>query len=96
MRLSNVLKSVLIEWISSVFLPVISKIPSTLLDSVSTFSIKANSSFASALKSERRPSKITVNSLSLFRLDSLFFNLGSFVFSKFTTMDVNCQCEKSQ
>ena len=96
MRFSNTLRSVLmmrisvlINAISSVFLPVISKIPAT-------FFRRADKPSPNILKSERNASKITENSLSLFRFGSLFFNLNSLMFFKFTTIDVNCQCEKSQ
>lgn len=119
MRLSNDLRSVLIiristliDAISSVFLPVISKMPSTLSDSLSTLSVnmstlsintstfsvnpstlsrRADRPSPNILKSECRDSKTTVNSLSLFRSGFLFFNLGSSIFFKSTTIDVGCQ-----
>ena len=91
MRLSNFLKSVLMIWISSTFLPVISKMPSTLYDNSDTFSDnistlsdnpstlsrRADRPSPNILKSERNDSRITVNSLSLFRLWPLFINSGS-------------------
>lgn len=96
MRFSNTLRSVLMIWISvlinaisSVFLPVISKIPAA-------FSRRADKPSPNILKSERNASKITENSLSLFRFGSLFFNLDSLMFFKFTTVDICCQGRKGQ
>ncbi len=130
MRLSEFLRMVfmmrmsdLIAEMSSVFLPVISKMaftlsdklptcpdnpptlpdnrptlsdnPSTLSDKPYTFSRTADKPSPNILKSERKDSKTTANSLSLYKFDFLFFNLGPFIFSKFTAMGGPCQGKRS-
>ena len=103
MRLSNILRSVLIarisvliKLISSVFLPIISNMPATLFRNSSTLSLRADRPSPNILKSECNASRMTANSLSLFMLDSLFFITISFVFFECTTMIINCQGTKGQ
>ena len=75
--------------------PTLSDNPSTLSDNPYTFSRTADSPSPNILKSERRPSKTTANSLSLFRFDFLFFNLASFIFFEFTAIGGYCQGKRS-